>query len=141
MILIVIVVFMAVTSSGSAELVAVSSLVSYDVYRTYINPKATGKQVRTTTRQACLHGHLPFWYLTHEQDLGSAPELLKGHACLSCWGGSNIIMLSTLYINVHQKLRPGICLPCPDVCTGAAYFPFHVVLLGITILRQFPGSR
>ena len=42
-----IVVFMAVTSSGSAELVAVSSLVSYDVYRTYINPKATGKQVRT----------------------------------------------------------------------------------------------
>ena len=59
-ILIVIVVFMAVTSSGSAELVAVSSLVSYDVYRTYINPKATGKQVRTTTRPACLHGHLPF---------------------------------------------------------------------------------
>ena len=44
-ILIVIVVFMAVTSSGSAELVAVSSLVSYDVYRTYINPKATGQQV------------------------------------------------------------------------------------------------
>ena len=32
-------VFMAVTSSGSAELIAVSSLFTYDVYRTYINPK------------------------------------------------------------------------------------------------------
>jgi Na+/proline symporter len=34
--------FMAVTSAGSAELVAVSSLCTYDIYRTYINPKATG---------------------------------------------------------------------------------------------------
>ena len=41
-ILMVIMLFMAVTSSGSAELVAVSSLFTYDVYRTYINPKATG---------------------------------------------------------------------------------------------------
>jgi SSS family transporter len=37
--------FMAVTSAGSAELVAVSSLVTYDVYRTYRNPSATGKQL------------------------------------------------------------------------------------------------
>ena len=41
-ILMVIMLFMAVTSSGSAELVAVSSLFTYDVYRTYINPNATG---------------------------------------------------------------------------------------------------
>ena len=47
MTLIIIIVFMAVTSSGSAEFVAVSSLLSYDVYKTYINPKATGKQVGT----------------------------------------------------------------------------------------------
>jgi urea-proton symporter len=33
-ILIVIMLFMAVTSSGSAELIAVSSLFTYDVYRT-----------------------------------------------------------------------------------------------------------
>ncbi|KAK9845983.1 hypothetical protein WJX81_007616 [Elliptochloris bilobata] len=44
-ILMVIMLFMAVTSSGSAELVAVSSLFTYDVYRTYINPNATGKQI------------------------------------------------------------------------------------------------
>ena len=42
-ILIVTMLFMAVTSAGSAELVAVSSLFTYDIYRTYINPKATGK--------------------------------------------------------------------------------------------------
>ena len=41
-ILIVTMLFMAVTSAGSAELVAVSSLFTYDIYRTYINPKATG---------------------------------------------------------------------------------------------------
>lgn len=44
-VLIVILVFMAVTSSGSAEFVAVSSLVSYDIYQTYINPNANGKKV------------------------------------------------------------------------------------------------
>jgi Na+/proline symporter len=30
----------------SAELIAVSSLLTYDVYRTYINPKAAGHTVR-----------------------------------------------------------------------------------------------
>merc|ERR1712193_163610 len=36
---------MAITSTGSAEGNAVSSLVAYDIYRTYINPEATGKQI------------------------------------------------------------------------------------------------
>lgn len=36
--------FMAITSTGSAEGIAVSSLVTYDIYKTYINPKCTGKQ-------------------------------------------------------------------------------------------------
>lgn len=38
-------VFMAVTSATSAELIAVSSVMTYDVYKTYINPKASGKQL------------------------------------------------------------------------------------------------
>ena len=41
---------MAVTSAGSAELIAVSSLITYDVYRTYKNPKATGKQLLKVSR-------------------------------------------------------------------------------------------
>ncbi|KAH7138459.1 urea active transporter [Dendryphion nanum] len=38
-------VFMAVTSAMSAELIAVSSIFTYDLYQTYINPRATGKQL------------------------------------------------------------------------------------------------
>ena len=36
---------MAILSTGSAECIAVSSLMCYDVYRAYINPNATGKQI------------------------------------------------------------------------------------------------
>lgn len=38
-------VFMAVTSAMSAELIAVSSIFTYDFYQTYINPSASGKQL------------------------------------------------------------------------------------------------
>lgn len=38
-------VFMAVTSAASAELIAVSSVITYDVYRTYIRPGAKGIEV------------------------------------------------------------------------------------------------
>ncbi|KAL9112825.1 MAG: hypothetical protein Q9227_002902 [Pyrenula ochraceoflavens] len=39
--------FMAVTSSTSAELIAVSSLITFDIYKTYIHPSATSKQLVT----------------------------------------------------------------------------------------------
>jgi Na+/proline symporter len=42
--------FMAITSTGSAEGIAVSSLVAYDIYKTYVNPKATGNQVLMVSR-------------------------------------------------------------------------------------------
>ncbi|KAG7660753.1 DUR3 [[Candida] subhashii] len=38
-------VFMAVTSAMSAELIAVSTICTYDIYRTYVNPQATGKKL------------------------------------------------------------------------------------------------
>nr|MCP8719620.1 sodium:solute symporter family protein [Asgard group archaeon] len=38
-------VFMAVTSAMSAELIAVSTITTYDIYRTYVNPNATGKKL------------------------------------------------------------------------------------------------
>ncbi|ONK55754.1 uncharacterized protein A4U43_C10F650 [Asparagus officinalis] len=46
--------FMAVTSAGSSELIAVSSLCTYDIYRTYINPDATGKQILKVSRGVVL---------------------------------------------------------------------------------------
>mmetsp|Transcript_3555 Transcript_3555/g.10340 ORF Transcript_3555/g.10340 Transcript_3555/m.10340 type:complete len:694 (-) Transcript_3555:691-2772(-) len=49
-VLIVLMLFMAVTSSGSAELIAISSLFTYDIYRTYINKNATPKQTIMVSR-------------------------------------------------------------------------------------------
>lgn len=39
----ILLIFMAVTSAMSAELIAVSSIFTYDVYQTYFNPKASGQ--------------------------------------------------------------------------------------------------
>ena len=49
-VMVLVMLFMAVTSAGSAELIAVSSLITYDVYRTYKNPNATGKQLLKVSR-------------------------------------------------------------------------------------------
>ena len=49
---ITIMLFMAITSTGSAEQIAVSSIVSYDIYRKYFNPKATGEDILRISRIA-----------------------------------------------------------------------------------------
>lgn len=43
--LLLLLLFMAVTSSTSAELIAVSSLITFDVYKTYIKPSATSDEL------------------------------------------------------------------------------------------------
>lgn len=48
--LILVMLFMAIVSTGSAESIAVSSLVAYDIYREYINPEATGAQILKVSR-------------------------------------------------------------------------------------------
>jgi len=52
--MITIMLFMAITSTGSAEQIAVSSLIAYDIYKKYINPKATGEQILKVSRIAIL---------------------------------------------------------------------------------------
>lgn len=47
-------IFMAVTSAMSAELIAVSSIWTYDIYQTYINDKASGKQLITISHCSCV---------------------------------------------------------------------------------------
>jgi Na+/proline symporter len=42
--------FMAVIATASAEQIAVSSITAYDVYKEYINPKATGQQMVLLSR-------------------------------------------------------------------------------------------
>lgn len=49
------IVFMAVTSAFSAQLIAVSSILTYDIYNTYINPNASGKRL-VWTSHTCVAG-------------------------------------------------------------------------------------
>lgn len=49
-ILILTIVFTAVTAAGSSQLVSVSSLVTYDVFRTYLKPYATGRELMRVSR-------------------------------------------------------------------------------------------
>lgn len=46
---IVIMLFMTVTSTTSAEMIAVSSIISFDLYRTYINPNASDRAIITVS--------------------------------------------------------------------------------------------
>jgi SSS family transporter len=48
--LIVLQLFMAVTASGSAEQIAVASLFSYDIFKRYMKPNATGKDIILMSR-------------------------------------------------------------------------------------------
>ncbi|KAH9833907.1 putative urea active transporter 1 [Teratosphaeria destructans] len=48
------VVFMAVTSAMSAELIAVSSIWTYDIYQTYINPSASGRRLIHMSHVSCV---------------------------------------------------------------------------------------
>lgn len=49
--------FMAVTSTVSSSMIAVSSIISFDIYRTYINPEATDRQVlRVSHLGVVFHG-------------------------------------------------------------------------------------
>ena len=49
-IMIVLMLFMAITSTGSAECIAVGSLLAYDVYRKYVKPDCTGAELLKMTR-------------------------------------------------------------------------------------------
>lgn len=50
-------VFMALTSTVSSSMIAVSSILSFDVYKTYLNPKATDqKLVKVSHLTVVLHG-------------------------------------------------------------------------------------
>merc|ERR1712176_1414292 len=53
-VLILVMLFMAIVSTGSAESIAVSSLVAYDIYREYFNPEATGAQILWVSRVVIL---------------------------------------------------------------------------------------
>ncbi len=48
------IIFTAVTAAGSSQLVSVSSLITYDVFRTYLKPSSTGRELIRISRFAIL---------------------------------------------------------------------------------------
>ena len=50
----VLVIFMAITSAFSAQLIAVSSVITYDVYQAYIEPTAKGKKLVMVSHMTCV---------------------------------------------------------------------------------------
>ena len=53
-ILILTIVFTAVVAAGSSQLVSVSSLITYDVFRTYLKPSASGRELMQISRFAII---------------------------------------------------------------------------------------
>ncbi len=53
-ILILTIVFTAVTAAGSSQIVSVSSLITYDVFRTYVKPSSSGRELIRISRFAIL---------------------------------------------------------------------------------------
>ena len=83
--LMLVMLFMAVTSTGSAEQIAVSSLYAYDVYREYINPNATGKQVRKLSCPQLIWVSVLCAALRFRSLAGCNPVLLFACPCKFCY--------------------------------------------------------
>ncbi|CAE8627776.1 unnamed protein product [Polarella glacialis] len=116
--------FNAITSTGSAEGLAVSSLVVYDIYKTYINPKASGRQILLLSKVVIvlfggsmgalavgLNGlglDLDFVYLLMGILIGSAviplwnmlmwPKANATGAVAAAWGGMGLALLTWLAV-------------------------------------------
>ncbi|CAE8625230.1 unnamed protein product [Polarella glacialis] len=116
--------FNAITSTGSAEGLAVSSLVVYDIYKPYINPKASGRQILLLSKVVIvLFGgsmgalavglnflglDLGFVYLFMGILIGSAviplwnmlmwPKANATGAVAAAWGGMGLALLTWLAV-------------------------------------------
>ena len=85
-IMVLVMLFMAVTSAGSAELIAVSSLLTYDIYRTYKNPNATGKQLLKVSKPPPLTLNLKAFFSCSS----SCSRFAASVAVISCCSMSSV---------------------------------------------------
>ncbi|CAE8663813.1 unnamed protein product, partial [Polarella glacialis] len=75
--------FMAVTSTGSAEIIAVSSILTYDIYYTYVNPELKGRRdgLRLIFQQAVLPVFMASPYTVFAPIDAAFADLLKELGC------------------------------------------------------------
>ncbi|KAK9809017.1 hypothetical protein WJX72_007974 [[Myrmecia] bisecta] len=104
-IIIIIICFMAVTSSGAGELMAVASLITYDGYREYFRPKATSKELVRVSRCAIL-----FWGLV----AGAATSVINKAGINVNW------MIIIIGVMVGAAVLPIVFALLWDKCTALA---------------------
>lgn len=122
-------VFMAVTSAMSAELIAVSSVFTYDIYRIYINPSADGKRLIYPSHFACVvfglcmsgfsvglyYAGVNLGYLYELMGIIISSAVLPVVLTL-CWKGQNIIAAV-----VSPILGTALAIMSWLVCTKSLY--------------------
>lgn len=124
--LVLIMLFMAVTSSGASEQIAVSSIISYDVYRTYYNPRASGSRIILVSRIVIFIFGLLMG--------GLAVGLLKAG-----------IDLNFLYLSMGVFIGPAVVPVAYSICWGRASGRGAVsgaiggLILGLTVWLTYGG--
>jgi Na+/proline symporter len=116
--------FMAVTASGSAEQIAVASLVCYDVYKRYIRPQASGPELILVSRVSIfawgvLSGVLAILLNDMEIGLGWVYQAMgavfrnMSFCMLACWFGANECVLFS-YVDAMLLLHMQMCFLSRD---------------------------
>ena len=102
------VLFTAVTAAGSAQLISVSSLVTYDVFRTYIKPSSTGRQLMRISRYSILGFGLGMGALASLLFM-SGVSLQYVYLAMGVLIGSAVAPISLAILWKHQSLCCHFC--------------------------------
>ena len=105
------IVFIAVTAPGSAQLIAVSSLVTYDIYRTYKRPQSTGRELMRVSRKAIIGFGVGMGILASIL-LQVGVSLQYVYLTMGIWIGSSVtpILLSVIWKKTNKSGAIAGCL-------------------------------
>ena len=111
--------FMALTSTVSSSMIAVSSILSFDIYKTYINPKATDKKLLRVSHIAVVFHAIFITAISLVLNYGGADMTWIGYfrPILSCPG---IIPLALTLCWSRQTRLAAIVSPMLGFVTGLA---------------------
>jgi urea-proton symporter len=110
-VLLLAIVFIAVTAAGSAQLIAVSSLVTYDIYRTYKRPQSTGRELMRVSRKAIIGFGVGMGILASIL-LQVGVSLQYVYLTMGIWIGSSVtpILLSVIWKKTNKSGAIAGCL-------------------------------
>ncbi|KAK4031382.1 Sodium:solute symporter family-domain-containing protein [Parachaetomium inaequale] len=111
--------FMALTSTISSSMIAVSSILSFDIYRTYINPKATDKRLLRVSHIAVVFHAIFITGISLALNYGGADMTWLGYLrpIISC---SGVIPLALTLTWDRQTRLAAVVSPILGFLTGLA---------------------